>query len=451
MLSRFTRRLVSPFLSASNAQSAPAASRIKPAIAQTKRNLNIHEYLSLELMESYDIPTARGKVATTPDEAVQVHKSIGADKDVVIKAQILAGGRGKGKFENLLGGVHVITGGVEETRDLASRMLGQVLVTKQTGKDGKRVDKVVVVEREYNRREAYLALLLDRARGCVAIVSSAKGGMDIEAVAAAQPSEIHTEFVKPEQGLSDENIQNTLKKINFSKDLYPDGEKMLRNMYKLFTDKDCTQIEINPLAETSTGKLLCLDAKLNFDDNASFRQQDLFELRDVNQEDPREVQAKSDGYEYINLDGNIGCMVNGAGLAMATMDAVKLEGGEPANFCDLGGGADAERVAKAFQVMYDDPEVEAMLVNIFGGIMRCDIIALGLIMAVGRVQGPQKPVVIRLEGTKLEEAKKLVEESGLRMIFAKDLQEAARKAVRLVEIQAMAREAGVRVNFNLPL
>lgn len=374
-------------------------------------------------------------MATSPDDAVRVHKEIGADKDVVVKAQILAGGRGKGRFEKLLGGVHVVTGGPEETRSLCEKMIGQNLVTKQTTKEGRRVDKVVVVERLYNRREAYLAFLLDRARGCVAIVSSSKGGMNIEEVAAAQPEEIHTEYVHPMEGISDENIQNTIKQLNLSKSCHEEGAEMLKNMYKLFKERDCTQIEINPLAETVEGKLLCLDAKLGFDDNSEFRQKKLFDMRDPAQEDPREVQAHNDGYEYINLDGNIGCMVNGAGLAMATMDAVKLEGGEPANFCDLGGGADANRVSKAFKIMYDDPDVKAMLVNIFGGIMRCDIIALGLIMAVSKVDGPPKPVVIRLEGTKLDDAKKLIEDSGLRMIFADDLQQAAKKAVRLVEIQ----------------
>merc|ERR1719336_1254773 len=321
----------------------------------------------------------------------------------------------------------------------------------QTTKEGRRVDKVVIVERLYNRREAYLAFLLDRAKGCVAIVSSSKGGMNIEEVAAAQPEEIHTEYVHPIDGLSDENVANTIKQLNLSAAIKDEAGEMLRNMYKLFKERDCTQIEINPLAETVDGQLLCLDAKLGFDDNAEFRQKKLFAMRDPDQEDPREVQAHADGYEYISLDGNIGCMVNGAGLAMATMDAVKLEGGEPANFCDLGGGADAERVSKAFQIMYNDPDVQAMLVNIFGGIMRCDIIALGLIMAVSRVDGPPKPVVIRLEGTKLDEAKRLIEDSGLRMIFADDLQEAAKKAVRLVEIQEMAREAGFEVNFQLPL
>lgn len=415
-----------------------------------KRFLNLHEYQAFQLLEKYNCPVVKGVVAATPEAAVRAHEQIGANKDIVVKAQVLAGGRGKGRFPYLLGGVHVATG-PEDTEYFAERMIGHSLVTKQTGDQGRICNKVFIVERVYNRREAYISFLLDRQNGCPVCVASSQGGTSIEDVAETTPELIHKELVHPVNGLTAEQAIRICTAMNFPRRTMEQACEAVQNLYKLFKETDMTLLEINPIVETSEGEVKCLDAKMGFDDNAEFRQKDIFAQRDISQEDPQEIEAKEKGYEYIRLDGNIGCMVNGAGLAMATMDGIKLEGGEPANFLDLGGGANAKLVATAFSSLNKDPQVSVIFVNIFGGIARCDTIALGLIMAVARITGKQKPVVVRLEGTKMEQAKKLVEESGYRMLWAEEMQDGARKATRIAHINKLADEMGIRVDYELGL
>lgn len=415
-----------------------------------KRFLNLHEYQAFALLEKYNCPVVQGSVARTPEEAVRVHESIGADRDIVVKAQVLAGGRGKGRFPLLLGGVHVSTG-IEDTEYFATRMLGNSLVTKQTGAQGKVCGKVFCVERVYNRREAYISFLLDRQSGCPVCVASSQGGTSIEDVAETTPDLIHKELIHPIDGLKPEQARRIAEAMHFPPRTLDQASEAVMNLYRLFKETDMTLLEINPIVETNKGEVKCLDAKMGFDDNAAFRQKSIFEQRDITQEDSQEVEAREKGYEYIRLDGNIGCMVNGAGLAMATMDGIKLEGGEPANFLDLGGGANAKLVAAAFNSLNKDPQVSVIFVNIFGGIARCDTIALGLIMAVAKISGKQKPVVVRLEGTRMDEAKKLVEESGYRMLWADEMQDGARKAARIAQINKMADDMGIRVEYDLGL
>jgi len=415
-----------------------------------KRFLNLHEYQNFGLLKEYDCPVVPGFVASSVEEASAIHERIGADKDVVVKAQVLTGGRGKGRFPFLLGGVHTSTG-LEDTEYFASRMLGNPLVTKQTGSTGLTCNKIFVVERVYNRREAYLSFLLDRKSQCPVAVASHQGGMSIEDVAEATPEAILTEPIHPIDGMTEEQARKIAEAMHFPRRAMEQASKCVLNLYKCFKSCDMTLLEINPLVETQNGEVLCLDCKMGFDDNAAFRHDDIYSQRDVSQEDPQELQARERGYEYIRLDGNIGCMVNGAGLAMSTMDEIKLSGGEPANFLDLGGGANAQLVASAFNALNQDPQVSVIFVNIFGGIARCDTIALGLIMAVAKVSGRQKPVVVRLEGTRMDEARKLVEESGYRIIWATDMQDGARKAARIAKISDMAAEMGVNVQFDLGL
>lgn len=419
-------------------------------LAQHVRRLNIHEYQSMELMQKYQITTPQFKVASTPAEAEMAAESINS-RDYVVKAQVLAGGRGKGKFSSgFVGGVHIAKSSLE-ARGLAAKMLNHRLMTKQTGPEGKPCQKVLITERLYLRRECYFAILMDRAAGGPVMVASPSGGMDIEAVAAATPELIFKEPIDIKQGPRHEQLERLANAMGFTEeDTCEQAKKVMNNLYKIFMERDCTLVEVNPLGETHNGVVLCVDAKFNFDDNAEFRQQEMFKLRDPSQEDAREVQAEHVGLNYIGLDGDIGCLVNGAGLAMATMDIIKLHGGSPANFLDLGGGASAQQVTEAFKLLNNDPQVKAMLVNIFGGIMRCDVIALGLISAAAQV-GLKKPLVIRLMGTNMAEARTLIEQSGLRMIIADDLDEAAKKVVRVVEILKLAEAADVGVSFQLPL
>lgn len=418
---------------------------------QSVRNLNIHEYQAVQLFEKYGIPTSRSKVASTPDEAEKAAEALGGP-DFVVKAQVLAGGRGKGHFapSGFRGGVHTALSSLE-ARSLAAKMINQNLITPQTGPEGKPCHKVLVSERLYLRREAYFAILMDRESQGPVMVASPAGGMDIEKVAAESPKLIFKEAIDLKTGPSDAQVTRLAQTMGFSgPNQVQQCAELMKKMYNLFVERDCTLVEINPLSETHDGRILAVDAKLNFDDNAVFRQKELNALRDPSQEDPREVEAEKAGLNYIGLDGNIGCLVNGAGLAMATLDVIKLSGGSPANFLDLGGGATKDQVMQAFQLLNQDPAVKAILVNIFGGIMRCDIIALGLIAAATEL-GLKKPVVIRLQGTNVDEAKKLIEESGLRMLTADDLGEAAQKVVRVVDILKMAEDAQLSVNFELPL
>lgn len=413
------------------------------------RWLNVHEFAGCEIMQKFDVPTARGGVATSVEEALQVAEELGGD-DFVIKSQILAGGRGKGTFTNgFKGGVHMASSR-DEVSEFANKMLGGRLVTKQTPPEGLEVNKLFITERVYVRRETYFAILLDRDSASPVLVASSEGGMNIEEVAETNPEKIFKEYIDIEVGPTDDQLERLAIGSGFRNEATPKAMEIFRNLYTLFEKTDSTQVEINPLAETHDGRVLCLDSKLNFDDNAAFRQKEVNEYRDESQEDPREVEAQKYGCEYVGLDGSIGCMVNGAGLAMATMDEIKLWGGEPANFLDLGGGATQERVSQAFQILHKDPQVKAILINIFGGIMRCDIIALGIINAAKHTQ-LSKPVVIRLEGTKVDEAKEVIEGCGLRLLNSDNLSDAASKACKIAQMRDMAEDIGVTVDFELSL
>ncbi|CAG8592727.1 17788_t:CDS:2 [Acaulospora morrowiae] len=416
---------------------------------QQRRNLAIHEYLSMDLLNKYGIKTPKGGVAKTPQEAYDVALNLGKE-DAVIKAQVLAGGRGKGTFENgFKGGVRTVNS-PGEAKAFAEKMLGHKLITKQTGKAGKICNAVYIVERKFVRREYYFAILQDRKTQGPVIVASSQGGVDIESVAAENPEAIETLPVNIDVGLTKEDAISLAKKLGFSSRILDDAVDTIQKLYKLFIEKDCTQVEINPLAESIEYEVLCMDAKLNFDDNADFRQKDVFALRDTTQEDPREVKASNYHLNYIGLDGQIGCLVNGAGLAMSTMDIIKLHGGEPANFLDVGGGATAEQVTEAFKIISSDPQVTAILVNIFGGIMRCDIIAQGIIQAATHLS-LKIPVIVRLQGTEVEAARKLIADSGLRIISVDDLDDAASKSVQLSKIVQLARQANINVNFESPI
>lgn len=364
-----------------------------------RRFLNLHEYISHDILRKYGVATVRGFPATSVDEAKDAAAKLGGS-DFVVKAQILAGGRGKGTFlggkGNLMGGVHMATS-IDEVADLADGMLGKRLCTKQTGPEGKPVDTVYVVERQFLRREAYFAILLDRAAAGPVMVASSKGGMDIEQVAHDTPNLIFKENIDVNNGPTEEQLERLSTGMGFTGKAATGAVEVMRGLYTAFVESDATLIEINPLGEVLDGTVQCLDAKLNFDDNAEYRQTEIFSAEDKAQEEPREVEAGKHGLNYIQLDGSIGCLVNGAGLAMATMDIIKLKGGNPANFLDLGGGANETQVTKAFELLDSDPQVKAILVNIFGGIMRCDVIALGIIGAVTQL-GLKKPLVIRLEG-----------------------------------------------------
>src|ERR1041385_2432812 len=389
--------------------------------------MNIHEYQAKELLQKFDVATTRGRVAVTLDEAEQIARELG-DIDIVVKAQIHAGGRGKGTFKNSFkGGVHVRkTPG--EVRDVAAKMLGEILVTHQTGPDGRKVNKVLVAESADIAREIYFAVLLDRATAAPVIVASTEGGVEIEAVAAKSPEKIIREPIDPLAGLQPYQARKLARQLGFESSQLKKASKLFEGLYRTFIAFDCSMVEVNPLVVTTSGDVLALDAKFNFDDNALYRHPDVAALRDVAEEDPREVEASRHGLNYIGLDGNIACLVNGAGLAMATMDIIKFYGGEPANFLDVGGGATEKQVTEAFKILIADKHVQAILVNIFGGIMRCDVIAQGIVNAANTVK-LDVPLVVRLEGTNVEAGKKLLEQSGLALIAADDLADAAQKAV----------------------
>ncbi|CAD6505625.1 BgTH12-01115 [Blumeria graminis f. sp. triticale] len=415
--------------------------------AQQKRALSIHEYLSVDLLSKYGIGVPRGSVATSGIEAEAVAKQIGSN-DMVIKAQVLAGGRGKGTFDSgFKGGVRLIYSPAE-AKTLAEQMIGHKLITKQTGAAGRLCNSVLICERKFVRREFYLAILMDRASQAPVIVSSSQGGMDIEAVAKENPSAITTTYINIHQGVTDEIARKIAKDLGFSQQCVEDARDTIQKLYKIFMEKDATQIEINPLSETSDYKVLAMDAKLGFDDNAGFRQEKIFSLRDTTQEDPDEVRAAESGLNFIKLGGDIGCLVNGAGLAMATMDIIKLNGGEPANFLDVGGGATPDAIREAFTLITSDSKVSAIFVNIFGGIVRCDAIAEGLISVVESMN-LRVPIIARLQGTNMEAAHKLIVESGLKIFSIDDLQSAAEKAVQLSKVVKMARDIDVGVEFTL--
>jgi succinyl-CoA synthetase beta subunit len=385
--------------------------------------MNIHEYQAKDLLEAFGAPVGKGVVATSADEAVERAKALDSDV-LVVKAQIHAGGRGKG------GGVKIVKT-IQEMHAEADRMLGEPLVTPQTGPQGRIVRSVYVAEGTDIDRELYLSLLVDRATGRIAFVASTEGGVNIEEVAAETPEKITTVDVDPASGLSGFHGRVIANALGLTGDLAKQCGKLVKTLYTLFTEKDASLIEINPLVVTTDGKLQCLDAKMAFEDNALFRHPDIAALRDLHEEDPAEVEASKYDLSYVKLDGNIGCMVNGAGLAMATMDIIKYYGAEPANFLDVGGGATTEKVTAAFKLILSDPSVKGVLVNIFGGIMRCDTIAEGII-AAARETNIGVPLIVRLEGTNVEQGKKLLAESGLDIIPADDLDDAAKKAVAAI-------------------
>jgi succinyl-CoA synthetase beta subunit len=386
--------------------------------------MNIHEYQAKVLLADYGLPTAKGVLALSPDEAVAAAKQIGGDLWVV-KAQVHAGGRGKG------GGVKIAKT-TDEVHDFASAMIGMQLVTHQTGPEGKKVRRIYVEQGSDIDRELYLSVLVDRATSRISFIASTQGGMDIEKVAAETPEKIISLDVDPASGISGFHGRQIAFALGLSGDAFKQCVRLIGGLYKLFLDKDASLIEINPLVVTGSGGLLILDAKMNFDDNALFRHKDILELRDLDEEEPTEVEASSFDLNYVKLDGNIGCMVNGAGLAMGTMDIIQLEGAAPANFLDVGGGATREQVLNAFKIILSDPNVEGILVNIFGGIMRCDIIAEGIV-AAARQMHITVPLVVRLEGTNVQLGKQILEQSGLAIIPADDLGDAARKVVAAVK------------------
>ena len=389
--------------------------------------MNIHEYQAKELLQKFGVATTRGKVASTAQEVEQIARELGTD-ELVVKAQIHAGGRGKGTFTNgFKGGVHLCKSS-EEAREISSKMLGQTLVTHQTGPQGRVVNKVLVAESAQIAREIYYAILLDRATAAPLVVASTEGGVEIETVAAKTPEKIMREKIEPLAGLQAFQTRKLARQLGFESSQLKEASKLFDGLYRAFNACDCSMLEINPLVVTTKGAVLALDAKFNFDDNALYRHPDIAAMRDIAEEDPREVEASKHGLNYIGLEGNIACLVNGAGLAMATMDIIKFYGGSPANFLDVGGGATEEQVTEAFKILIADKNVKAILVNIFGGIMKCDVIAQGIINAAKTVK-LSVPLVVRLEGTNVEAGKKLIVESGLPVITADDLADAAKKAV----------------------
>ncbi|MEC7594892.1 MAG: ADP-forming succinate--CoA ligase subunit beta [Pseudomonadota bacterium] len=386
--------------------------------------MNIHEYQAKQVLEAYQVPVPRGHVAFTPDEAVKAAEELGGPVWVV-KAQIHAGGRGKG------GGVKVVKS-LEEVREEATRMLGMTLITHQTGPEGREVGRIYVEDGSDIARELYLSALVDRATSRISFIASTEGGMDIEEVAAQTPEKILTIDVDPAGGISGHHGRQIAFALGLEGDQVKQATALIANLYRAFVEKDMSLLEINPLVVTGAGDLICLDAKVNFDSNALYRHDDIMDLRDLAEEDPAEVKASEFDLSYIKLDGTIGYMVNGAGLAMATMDIIKLYGAEPANFLDVGGGATKEKVTEAFKIIMSDDNVEGILVNIFGGIMRCDVIAEGVV-AAARETRLAVPLVVRLAGTNVELGQKILSESGLTIIPADDLDDAAEKIVAAVK------------------
>jgi succinyl-CoA synthetase beta subunit len=390
-----------------------------------RRNLNLHEYQSAALMAEKGVNVPFGLPANTVEEAVAAAATIG-DEQVVIKSQILAGGRGLGSFTNgLKGGVHVIK--TSEVAQYAGKMLGGTLVTKQSGPEGKPVNTVMLAKKMNLTKEMYLAIMLDRASMGPVIIACSEGGTSIEDLAASHPDKILKTPIDINVGITDEQATAVAKGLEVTGDLAAAAEQ-IKALYRLFTESDCTMVEVNPLAEDDTGLLLAADAKVGFDDNAAFRHADIFEKRDLTQEDPREVAADKWDLNYVGLDGNIGCMVNGAGLAMATMDIIAAYGGQPANFLDVGGSAKVNQITAAFKIITADDRVKAILVNIFGGIMKCDVIAEGVVAATKEV-GLKIPLIVRLEGTNVAKGKEIIKNSGLAITSADDLDDAAQKAV----------------------
>jgi succinyl-CoA synthetase beta subunit len=385
--------------------------------------MNIHEYQAKELLKGYNVPTVPGFLALSSEEAITAAEKIGGDVWVV-KAQIHAGGRGKG------GGVKVVKS-LDEVKSVSDEILGMNLVTHQTGPEGQEVRKVYIEKGTNIVDELYLSIVVDRANSRVNFIASTEGGMDIEEVAAETPEKIITVDVDPSTGLDEKDIITISKALGLEDSLYAKSADLLKNLYSAFTETDMSLLEINPLVLTGDNDLICLDAKVNFDGNALFRHPDIEDLRDPDEEDPAELAANKIGLTYIKLDGNIGCLVNGAGLAMATMDIIKLYGEEPANFLDVGGSATKDKVTEAFKIILSDENVKGILVNIFGGIMRCDVVAEGVLDAAREIN-ISVPLVVRLEGTNVEEGKRIIEESDLEVISGSDLDDAAQKITKAI-------------------
>ncbi|GFH31143.1 succinyl-CoA synthetase beta chain [Haematococcus lacustris] len=393
---------------------------------QQLRFLNVHEYQGAELMAKFGVNVPTGIPAFTLSEVESAARKLADEKgEIVLKSQILAGGRGLGKFTNgLQGGVHIVK--AEQAKDLAAKMLHQTLVTKQTGPSGKPVNTLYIAKKMKLAREMYFAILLDRKTSGPIIIACSEGGTSIEDLAEKYPEKIIKVPIDIRQGLTASQADQVVAGLEVQGDKAA-AAKQVQALYDVFVKTDCTMVEVNPLAETPEGHLLAADAKLGFDDNAAYRQKAVFDMKDDTQIDPREVAASKYDLNYIGLDGNIGCMVNGAGLAMATMDIIKLHGGAPANFLDVGGNASEQQVIEAFKILTSDKQVKAILVNIFGGIMKCDIIASGIVNAAKQV-GVQVPLVVRLEGTNVEKGKDIIKNSGLAIVAAEDLDDAAKKA-----------------------
>jgi len=387
--------------------------------------MNIHEYQAKAVLREFGVPVPRGQAAFSVEEAVQAARDL-ATPVTVVKAQIHAGGRGKA------GGVKVVRS-IEDVRREAQRLLGSILVTHQTGPHGKQVNRLYIEEGSAIDREFYLSALVDRTTSRIAFVVSTAGGMDIEEVARTSPEKILTFSVDPATGLMPHHGRRTAEVLGLSGDLAKQAATLLAKLYEAFLAKDMSLLEINPLVVTKGGELICLDAKIGFDDNALYRHADISALRDLTEEDDKEIEASKYDLNYVALEGTIGCMVNGAGLAMATMDIIKLYGASPANFLDVGGGATKEKVAAAFKIITADPNVKGILVNIFGGIMRCDIIAEGIVAAVKEV-GLKVPLVVRLEGTNVDPGKQIIAQSGLNVVSAEDLDDAAQKIVKAIGV-----------------
>ena len=386
--------------------------------------MNIHEYQAKKLLKKFGAPVPNGVHGSTTEEILNKTKLLNTEK-YVLKAQIHSGGRGKA------GGIK-ITNTLEELKQAADQILGKVLVTNQTGPKGKKVKKLYVEESSSIDKEFYLSCLVDRAKSKIAFISCLEGGMDIEEIAIKKPEKIITTRVDVEKEISDTDCERIIEVFKLEYDAKDQAIDLIKSIYKIFIEKDASLIEINPLVLTKENNILCLDAKINFDDNAIFRHPDISELRDLNEEDPIEIEAKKKELSYIKLDGNIGCMVNGAGLAMATMDIIKLFGGSPANFLDVGGGASKDKVSAAFKMILSDKNVKGILINIFGGIMRCDVLALGVVEAAKEME-IDIPIVVRLAGTNYEKGKKILDESKLKIISASDLSEAAKKIVKVTK------------------
>ena len=386
--------------------------------------MNIHEYQAKELLKKFGAPVPNGVHGETSKDLLNKSKLLNTEK-YVLKAQIHSGGRGKA------GGIK-ITNSLEELKQAADQMLGKTLVTNQSGPKGKKVKKLYVEESSRIDKEFYLSCLVDRAKSKIAFISCLEGGMDIEEIANKNPEKIITTRIDVEKEISDLDCEKVIDVFKLEYDAKDQAIELIKSMYRLFIEKDASLIEINPLVLTKENNILCLDAKINFDDNAIFRHPDIYELRDLNEEDPTEIEANKKELSYIKLDGNIGCMVNGAGLAMATMDIIKLFGGSPANFLDVGGGASKDKVAAAFKMILSDKNVKGILINIFGGIMRCDVLALGVVEAAKEMK-IDIPLVVRLAGTNYEKGKKILDDSKLKIISASDLSEAAKKVVEITK------------------